>query len=135
MKKNLLRLILAGFLFAGISLVGGSSMLHAQSSTSSQLYDPPTGAFFSKEVALERLHLAIVPHKNIMEAFPPLSPEYKAAFRKYSYFNTIINLIVDGKTIPEAIAEAMTIISTDAYNIPSKQLPALRQEAIELLRP
>ena len=134
MKKNVLRIILAGFLFAGITLVGGSNMLQAQSAPS-YLFDPPTGTFVSKEVALERLDLAIVPHKNIMEAFPPLSPEHKQAFRKYSYFNAIINLLIDGKTIPEAISEGMTLISTDAYNIPSKQLPALRQEAIELLRP
>ncbi|HUR31149.1 MAG TPA: hypothetical protein VMZ69_06930 [Saprospiraceae bacterium] len=135
MKKNLLRIALAGFLFAGLSLLGAVNQVQAQNTVSSSLFDPATGPFVSKEAALDRLNQAIVPHKIIMEAFPPLSFEHKQALKKYTYFNTMINLISNSMSVPESIGEGLKMIATDVFNIPVKQLGELKQEAIAMLRP
>ncbi len=135
MKKNLLRIALISFLFTGLSFVGAGNHLQAQITTpAGNLFDPAPGQFVSSPVALLRLDQAIVPLKNTMEQNSPGSPAYDQAFRKYSYYNAVSNLIIDGKTVAEAIGEGLQKVSTDEFNISQKLLGTYRQELINLLK-
>ena len=135
MKKNVLRFALVGFLFVGLSLLGAGQNVQSQT-LSSSVFSPATGVpLVGKEEALLRLDAVIVPHKNIMEAFPPHAIEHKQALRKYTYFNSMINLIVNGTTVPVAIGEALKFLVSDEYSTPDKLLGALKQEAIIMLKP
>jgi hypothetical protein len=135
MKKNLLRIALASFLFAGLSFVGAGNYLQAQITTpAGNLFGPASGQFVTSEVALLRLDQAIVPLKNTMEQNSQGGPVYDQAFSKYSYYNAVSNLIIEGKTVAEAIGEGLRKVSTDEYNISQKLLGGYRQELINLLK-
>jgi hypothetical protein len=135
MKKNLLRIALASFLFAGLSFIGAGNQLQAQITTpAGSLFDPAPGQFVSSPVALLRLDQAIVPLKNTMESYSQGGPLYDEAYRKYSYYNAVSNLIIEGKTVSEAIGEGLRKISTDEFNINQKLLGTYRQEIINLLK-
>ena len=134
MKKNVLRIALLGFLLAGLSILGIGHQVQAQNTTLDQLFQPPTGSFVSPSIALQRLDEAVVTYKNTMLNYPPNSAEYRLAFKKYSYYNAVTNLIVEGKTVPVAIVEGLKIVATDAYEISPKDLPVYKLELVNLLK-
>lgn len=135
MKKNLLRIALASFLFAGLSFIGADNKLQAQITTpSGNLFGPASGQFVTSQVALLRLDQAIVPLKNTMEQFSQGGPAYDQAYSKYSYYNAVSNLIIEGKTVAVAIGEGLKNISTDEFHINQKLLGGYKQEIINLLK-
>jgi hypothetical protein len=135
MKKNLLRIAFAGFLFAGLSIIGAGNQLQAQITTpAGNLFGPASGQFVSSQVALLRLDQAIVPLKNTMEQYSQGGPVYDQAFSKYSYYNAVSNLIIEGKTVAVAIGEGLKKVSTDEFHISEKLIGGYRQELINLLK-
>jgi hypothetical protein len=136
MKKHLLRIVLAVFFFAGLAFIKSLPQVYAQNNTVlDHLYDPPSGQFVDAQVAILRLDQAIVPLKTTMLNYSAGGPEYDQAFRKYSYFNAITNYIVEGKTVPVSIVDALKVIASDVYAVPPKTLADYKLEAINLLRP
>ncbi len=135
MKKNLLRIALVSFLFAGLSLLSADNHVQAQTGASDQTFVQPTGSFVSAPEAMIRIDQAIIPLKNTIGNYAEGTPEYIEAFSKYSYYNLVYNFILEGRPIPEAIVEGLKVVSTDAFGVSSKKLPAYKLALVALLRP
>jgi len=136
MKSILLRIALFGILLVGLS-VFNSGQLKAQSlspSVGQDLFTLPAGNFVSAPVALERLDARIVFLKGQLAGLQEGTPQYKAVYAQYIYYNTIRNAVAEGKTIPQSIVEGLTAVSTDVFSLSRETLLQYRTEAINLLK-
>jgi hypothetical protein len=134
MKRTVLRIAIFGFLFAGLSLLGASHQLQAQQELNNDLFAPPTGQFVSPFEAQLRLDGEINILKLSMANLQEGTPEHRAVWLRYTYNNEVLNFIVNGKTIPESIAEGLLLMNVDEYDVPKGGLQSYRNAIINMLK-
>lgn len=135
MKKHfLLRLALATFLLAGLSLFTHSQTLQAQTTLSGGIFSMPTENFVSPAEALVRLDNALVPIKIALEGAQQGTQAYRDMEAKYDLYNGAINDITGGKGVAQSIYDGMILIGTDKYQLSKQTLLQYRTEIINLLR-
>ena len=134
MKRTVLRIAIFGFLFIGLGVLGVSSETQAQSLTKADVFEIPTGNFFAPTEAKIRLDGEITTLKYTMANLVEGTPEYRAVWLRYTFFNGVLNFIVNGKTVPEAIVESLKEMDRDEYALPKGTLQSYRTAAINLLK-
>jgi hypothetical protein len=134
MKRTVLRIAIFGFLFAGLSFLGSSHQLQAQQQLNNDLFAQPAGPFVSPFEAQLRLDGEISTLKLVMQNLQQGTPEYRAVWLRYTYNNEVLNFIVNGKTIPEAIVDALRLMDNDEYDVPKGGLQSYRNAIINLLK-
>jgi len=138
MKSILLRIALFGILLVGMSAFSSEGQLKAQAvvspSAGVDLFSLPAGNFVDATVAKQRLEAKIVSLKGQLQNLVEGTPEYKAVWAQYTYYNTILGSVVAGKTIPQSIVDGLTAVSTDVFSLSRVTMLQYRTEAINLLK-
>ena len=138
MKKNLLlRMAFAMLLFAGLSFFNSiqaqvSSTLIGGGGAAGQ--STPTENFVAPPVAIERLEAALTSTKVTLESLQPGTPTYAQLEAKALLYNAVLDDIVGGKGVAQAIQDGILLISSDHFNLPKATVTQLRTELINLLR-
>ena len=139
MKSILLRIALFGILLVGMSAFSSEGQLKAQTivsptAVSQELFTLPAGNFVDATTAKQRLEARIVSLKGQLQNLVEGTPEYKAVWAQYIYYNTILQAVTEGKTIPQSIVDGLTAISTDVFSLSRITMLQYRTEAINLLK-
>lgn len=135
-----LQTIFPGLLLILFFVLGYSDATAQQSSTKDNTYEVPQGNFVNVHEAIIRLNLALENLKISMAPLDPHSDVYKTMEMRYLYFDHLRTILEDGKgtdsaTVANAIASAMSVLSTDANNsLGLKDIYPFKQDAINLLR-
>jgi hypothetical protein len=138
MKKNLLlRMALAMLMFAGLSFFNSmqaqvSSTLIGGGGAASQT--TPTQNFVAPPVAIQRLEAALVTMKVTLESLQPGTPSYAQLETKALLYNRIMDDIIDGKGVAQAIQDGILWVSSDQFNLPKATVTQYRTELINLLQ-
>jgi hypothetical protein len=134
MKSILLRIALFGFLLAGMSAFSSVGQLKAQNTVNQDIYSLPTGTFASSGVAKIRLESKIVELKTQLTGLTQGTSQYQAVWGEYSYYNTILNSVNAGKTVPQSIVDGLQAVSTDEFGLSRYTLLQYRTDAVNLLK-
>ncbi len=135
MKKTFLRIAIFAFLLGGLSFVDATYQVKAQNALSSDLFVEPAGNFVTPAVAQVRLQNAIDNLKLTLSTLVEGTPEYRTVWLRYSYHNLVLNAIVNGKTVPEAIVDGLKEMSaTDEFDTGKGVLQQYRTQMISLLK-
>lgn len=131
-KANFRPFFVAAIAAVFLLLAGGRAM--AQAGMSDNLLTLPAANYvtYSEATPILTDHCMLI--KGVLVTLTPGSPAYKTAERSYSYFNTILNGVVNGKDVPNSIKDGLSIFTTARYgDTPKTQIQSLKQEAITLL--
>lgn len=137
MKKTLLlRVVLAGFLLAGLSLFADFQHLQAQTTL---IGDPilglPTGQFVDDEEAARRVDAGITFIKGQLENTQPGTQAFRNLTAKMAMYEATMNSLQEGKGVPVSIQDGVMAIATDQYGLAKQVLYGYKTELIEILRP
>ncbi|MEK7254733.1 MAG: hypothetical protein AAB316_08315 [Bacteroidota bacterium] len=103
--------------------------------TQSGLYTPPTGTFLNSDQAQQQLFDQFMIDKENLAQYAQGSPLFTANYRRILYYVAIRQHLINGLTVPNAIAEGLKDIPIFIGNSSSsKQLQLLKDEAIAFLK-
>lgn len=132
-KVNFKTLLVSGFA-AFFLLFLGMNQANAQAGLGESFYDAPAGNFVGSAEAEVILTDQVTVLKNFLATLIPGSPAYKATVRAGAFYRTILQSVVDGKQVPEAISSGTQIFTTAQYgNAPKAEQMGLKAEAIDML--
>lgn len=138
MKKNLLlRMAFAMLLFAGLSFFNSiqaqvTSTLIGGAGAATQTM--PTETFVAPQIAVQRLEAALSTMKVTLESMQPGTPSYAQLEAKALLYNRVMDDIIAGKGVAQAIYDGILWVSSDQFNLPKATVAQYRTELINLLR-
>ena len=142
-KPGLLPFLMTFLLFAALQVD-----MKAQTSNTTQggppqtppparvMYQLPTGAFTTVEIAKERLLNSMKTLKDVLALHAEGTAPYNSALRTYTYHSGIYANLEAGKTVPEAIVGGLEYINNSLQGgVTPEEAVAEKNAAITLLRP
>ena len=137
MKKTFLQHVsVLGLFITGLLLFGTASDVAAQSPqtlVSNSLYSPDKGPYVGSSQAMELLEGKLAVIKESLSGMTEGTTQFNQALARYNYFSTIYEMVEGGKSVSDAIVEALKVAGTDKSNT-QNYLSELKQEAINLLK-
>jgi len=137
MKKTFnLRIPVIGFIISGVFLLSAMDALVAQQTLvqGDDLYAESKGPFMSPAAARAQLDIEIVPIKYELAGLVEGTTAHKNLTAKYVYFNTIQNMLIEGKSVSRAIVDALRVVGADNYGISHQLLLTYKNEVIGILK-
>ncbi|MBI1227853.1 MAG: hypothetical protein GC192_21650 [Bacteroidetes bacterium] len=145
--ENCSRAFLATFCFLILGVIGVSAQskltevplvpgVSNPPSSSSPLYNAPSGNFVSGSVALDKLEAAMVAIKSDMMAAQNDPATFDALLVKYKYYSSVSHHITTGATVPNAISAGLWIFleSAELGSVSQSVRTALKAEVVALLQ-
>ena len=134
MKSVILRIALFGFLFAGLSFFNSQDGLKAQTTTNQDVFSQPTGNFVDHGTAEARLETRLVILKTQLQNLTEGTLAYQSVYAQFSFYDTILQSVYEGKTIPQSIVDGLRSAARDEFGLSKSTLLTYRLEAINLLK-
>ena len=134
-KKVLMALVAVfALMFFSVEKAEAQAQVISPNTTGTGLYDPAPGTFLGSDEARDLLMNTIVVLKN--NAGTPGSASYQEARRTGLYYNGILNELVTGKSVPEAIVVGLLSLNdTNGFgDLQKNDLAELRNGAVDLLQ-